>query len=537
MADRGGRRGSGWGVGRLVIALCLVLAAGAARAQVWSSGNVLLTSPARNPENHFGADSHFGYSLAVGDFDGDGHDDLAVGEPAAWLGALCCQGAVTVFLSGPGRSFTVLTHWYGFLDEQGESAGWTLAAGNFDGTGPDELAVGIPQHDEGSLADVGEVAILYFQAEGVVTQLLELSDFSGVQPGAGWRFGSVMTVGDFDHDGMDDLAVGIPNRANKTTQNAGTVFVAYGGPFGLTIPAQPYIFVEGLGIEGDQAEQRFGAALASGDFDGDGTDDLAVGEPGRDVAGHAAAGEVWTIYGSPTGLDESRTQRFDDGSTGQNIEDGDHYGASLAAGDFNGHLGCDILNDCADDLAVGAPDEDVSATVDAGQLTVLLGVNGVGLSTASAQHITQAPLGNVEAGDGFATNLTAGKLDRSSGASLPAAADDLVVGVPFEDVGSVPDGGVAHLLMGGSGGLSTNSSQVQEAYAEYAVGPPKDHDAFGDPVAIGDFDGDGSGDVAVGIWNHSIDGNSAVGAVQILFGGLCSDGFERGDTSAWRMSP
>ena len=72
-----------------VFALGVALWPATARAQMWASGNLLLTSPARTAENHFGADSHFGYSLAVGDFDGDGRDDLAVGEPASWLGTLC----------------------------------------------------------------------------------------------------------------------------------------------------------------------------------------------------------------------------------------------------------------------------------------------------------------------------------------------------------------------------------------------------------------------------------------------------------------
>jgi len=508
-------------------ALFAALLAGAARGQVWAPGNVLLTSPARTAENHFGADSHFGQSLAVGDFDGDGRDDLAVGEPAAWLGDLCCQGAVTVFLSGPGRTFTVLTHWRGFLDEDGESTGWSLAAGNFDGSGPDELAVGIPHHDDGLFAGTGAVAILFFEGDEVVTQLLGESDFE-LEPQAGEAFGTTMAVGDFDGDGKDDLAVGAPYSDNKSWTDSGRVFFFYGSNFGLV----PGVYPHGSADAGE-VDAHLGAALAAGDFDGDGFDDLAVGVPNRVVNAHPGAGQVEVFVGSIDGLNNAALLDFDDGSTGQNVEDGDHFGASLAAGDFNGHLGCSILLDCADDLAIGAPDEDVSSIANAGQLTVLYGVHGVGLSTASAQHFTQSALGNVEAGDGFATNLTAGKLDSSSDTTLPGAADDLVIGVPFEDVGNIQDAGVAYLFTGGQGGLSTAHSQVQEAFPEYAVGPPTAGDAFGDPVAIGDFDGDGRGDIAVGVWSRWLDGYSAVGAVQVLFGGLCSDTFERGDTSMW----
>ena len=89
---------------------------------------------------------------------------------------------------------------------------------------------------------------------------------------------------------------------------------------------------------------NFGAALASGDFNGDGYDDLAIGVPGEDLDSDTGAGDVAFIYGSASGLDASNnssgvdSHRIDqEDMTGLNYsnEDDDNCGESLAAGDFD----------------------------------------------------------------------------------------------------------------------------------------------------------------------------------------------------------
>lgn len=83
----------------------------------------------------------------------------------------------------------------------------------------------------------------------------------------------------------------------------------------------------------------FGHALAAGDFDGDGFDDLAIGAPGEDVSGHDHAGAVFVLRGSASGLLEGAAHK------------GDWFGHALAAGDFDG--------DGEHDLAIGAPGADL----------------------------------------------------------------------------------------------------------------------------------------------------------------------------------
>ena len=104
-----------------------------------------------------------------------------------------------------------------------------------------------------------------------------------------------------------------------------------------------------------------------GDFNGDGIGDLAVGAPGEDIGAIVDAGVVHVMNGSAAGLTATGSQYWNQNSAGiaDAVETGDGFGSTLTAGDFNG--------DGRDDLAIGAPAEDVGATVDAGVVHVLYG--------------------------------------------------------------------------------------------------------------------------------------------------------------------
>lgn len=199
----------------------------------------------------------------------------------------------------------------------------------------------------------------------------------------------------------------------------------------------------------------FGAAVAAGDFDGDGYDDLAVSAPGSAVGTTTRAGSLNILYGSSTGLTASGDQLFDQDSAGisDTAENYDFFGEALTAGDFN----CDGYVD----LAIGAPREDHGTVFDSGSVTVLYGSAG-GLTTSSSGVLYQGVNGvddSSETGDHFGAALAAGNFDGDNISGLEC--DDLAVGVPFEDLGTtVSNAGRVYVARGSSAGLTSSGDQT-----------------------------------------------------------------------------
>ncbi|MGA1864545.1 MAG: hypothetical protein ACMUHX_05735, partial [bacterium] len=125
--------------------------------------------------------------------------------------------------------------------------------------------------------------------------------------------GQILAHGDFFGNGYQDLVISVPH-ANTTLPGGGEVYVIYGymGPQGLVnmktinhITGALYGRVETFTVSGGQTTlhkgAHFGVAVAVGDFDNNGYDDLAIGIPDEDVGDTVDAGAVWVIYGTSGG--------------------------------------------------------------------------------------------------------------------------------------------------------------------------------------------------------------------------------------------
>ena len=206
---------------------------------------------------------------------------------------------------------------------------------DFNGDGFADLAIGVPRWDLGVFTDAGGVHVVYGSIAGlreVESQFWtrDTPDVLGSADGDD-EFGSALASGDFDGDGYADLAVGAPDHGTGT--NAGGVNVLFGSPAGLaSVDNELWLVADLLGTpDNDGIQGGLGSALASGDFDGDGFDDLAIGSPapGR-VPGYVVA----LLHGGAEGL----------GFRGNWLAEA----GVLAAGDLNG--------DGRDDLAVSGRD-------------------------------------------------------------------------------------------------------------------------------------------------------------------------------------
>jgi hypothetical protein len=244
------------------------------------------------------------------DFDKDGYDDLAIGAPGETIGSLTGAGAVNVIYgSDGGLTATRNDIWFqdvGEIEGVSEASdlfGKSLACGDFDEDGYDDLAIGAPGEAIGSLTGAGAVNVIYGSDGGLTATrndiwYQDVGEIEGVSE-ASDLFGTSLTSGDFDDDGNDDLAIGAPGEAIGSLRSAGAVNVIYGSDGGLTATGNDIWHQDVGGVQGvSEASDLFGKSLSSGDFDDDGNDDLAIGAPGEAIGSLVSAGAVNVLYGS-----------------------------------------------------------------------------------------------------------------------------------------------------------------------------------------------------------------------------------------------
>jgi len=329
-------------------------------------GGVVDTASGQQDVTIYGADAndHLPSSVAVGDVNGDGIDDLllgtyegdgpgnsrsSAGEAYVIFGSPTLSAAIDLAVGG--ADVTIYGEKAGAL---GDRLGYGLASGDFSGDGTDDILVtaqwgGGP--DNTRLASDAYVIFGSPGLSGTVDIAASQQDFSIYAVNPQDEIGSA-AAGDVNGDGVDDILVVAsrgdgPLEARPTAGEAYAVFgpVAHGGVVDAALSQQDLTI---YGVETDDKLAQFVYLLAMGDFNGDGMEDILVGSEAADGPGNARnlGGDAYVIFGSSTmsGTIDLALSEEDIVIYGGN--EADHLG-SVAAGDVNG--------DGVDEILVAAP--------------------------------------------------------------------------------------------------------------------------------------------------------------------------------------
>jgi hypothetical protein len=385
----------------------------------------------------------------------------------------------------------------------GLQLGYGIAsAGDLDGDGTIDLWVGATGAQIDGQPTGGVVLI-----SGPLGGTLDAS-----ATGTAWFFGSAaddglgraMAQGDIDGDGLPDALAGAWGD-DTAGNNAGVVT----GHLGPVQPSKD----PAVRLAGPLSDSYFGWSIAVDDVDGDGIADVLVGGP-TDSAAASKSGGAWLFYGPLSGSVEAADAdaRF----YGQAQDD--QAGAYVALVDLDG--------DGLKDPVLGAPFSDRDQS-NGGTVYGITGIpkGDIGLAAANVAWTGE------DAGDNARLPASAGDLD---GDGL----EDLIVGAPYSDRGG-KDSGAVYVLYG----PATAGGSLGAADAVLAGSAPGDQAGLA-AAGIGDFNGDGLGDLLVGAFSADSETGHAALFLGPVFGDLSLTtaqvfwtGIQAGDQAGWSVAP
>ena len=463
-----------------------------------------INSDTPNGPSELGEDDEFGISVsAIGDLDGDGVTEIAVGAAGSPT-VTHHEGSLYIMFMRPDgtvKSTSVIgpDTPNGPNLMSGDSFGEAAAGiSDLDGDGIPEVAVGAP--GQFAFTSAGDVYILMMNSNGTIksTTSITADTPNGPMLDDSDHFGtSIHNMGDIDNNGIDDLMVG--TRGDATLH---IILLNADGTPKATTTLHGGDVIQPVHVP----HNNFGWSVVNiGDLDGDGTADIVVGVPGMYVGG-SSTGHLNILFMNSNGTVKSAT--LIDGNTpnAPSLAIGDRFGSSVS------NMG-DLDNDGTPEIIVGAPGH-ILGTESTGDAYILFMNND-----ATIKHTVDIGASTAAHGLALVSNDRFGESVSVIGDLDNDGTPEIIVGAPGHGLRGVATGDAYIIFLNPDG----TPKHITEINGDVPAGPAiASGDRFGwSSAGIGDFDGDGTSDIVVGAPGHPRS-DTITGTIHIIL--LNSDG-------------